>query len=205
MKVMCVEPGLKKRRRSADLTQILTISIYVASSEKRYVPQGQRAEFHFGSAPDLERILEEEREGVHINRVQNETGKRDGMAVLGKTLLSTSARLVSLTFGSFSDWLDPGSRQRAGARSCEGWRGLVRARVPTSVRARAWQPATVFCLLQCSVEEPYSQTRNGDDRLITCSTVLYILHCCNAPLPQRDDGNACCAVPPLHGDPWLHC
>lgn len=77
--------------------QKLTISIYVPSSEKCDISLGRRAEFYCGSVPDLELILEEERKGVHIKQVQDETGKREGMAVLGTTLLSASVRLVSLT------------------------------------------------------------------------------------------------------------
>lgn len=96
---------------------------------------------YFGSAPDLKRIMKEERAGAHINQVQNETGKRDGMAVLGKTLLCRPARLVSLTLGSLGDWLDPGSCEKAGAGWCGRWRGSVRARVSTSVRSRTVQAA----------------------------------------------------------------
>lgn len=77
--------------------QKLTISIYVPSSEKCDISLGRRVELYCGSAPDLERILEEERKGVHIKQVQDETGKREGMAVLGTTLLSASVRLISLT------------------------------------------------------------------------------------------------------------
>jgi hypothetical protein len=77
--------------------QKLTISIYVPSSEKCDISLGRRVELYCGSAPDLERILEEERKGVHIKQVQDETGKREGMAVLGTTLLSASVRLASLT------------------------------------------------------------------------------------------------------------
>jgi hypothetical protein len=96
-----------KKIRCAKSKQILSISIYVASDVKRKVPLGQRVDLYYGSAPDLKQILEEERAGTYINRVQEETGMRGDMAVLGKNRLSLSAKFTLLTVGSFSDWLDP--------------------------------------------------------------------------------------------------
>jgi hypothetical protein len=59
---------------------------------------------YYGLAPDLEQI----RAGTYIHRVQEETGERGDMAVLGKDRLSLMITFTLLTVDSFSDW--PGSR-----------------------------------------------------------------------------------------------
>ena len=74
-----------RKTQCAKRKQILSISIYVASGAKRGVPLGQRVKIYYGSVPDLEKIFGEEWAGKYINRVQEETGKREDMAVLGKT------------------------------------------------------------------------------------------------------------------------
>jgi hypothetical protein len=80
--------GILSHSRKTQCTkgkQILSISIYVASGTKRRVPLGQRVEIYYGSAPDWEKIFGEEWTGRYINKVQEETGKRGDMAVLGTT------------------------------------------------------------------------------------------------------------------------
>ena len=88
--------------------QILSISIYVAPGAKQTVSLGRRVDVYYGLAPDLEQILEDERAGTYIHRVQEETGERGDMAVLGKDRLFLMITFTLLTVDSFSDW--PGSR-----------------------------------------------------------------------------------------------
>ena len=83
--------------------QILSISIYVAPGAKKTISLGRRVDVYYGSAPDLEQILEEERAGMYINRVQEETGERGNMAVLGKDRIFLTTTLTLLTVDSFSD------------------------------------------------------------------------------------------------------
>ena len=88
--------------------QILSISIYVAPGVKQTISLGRRVDVYYGLAPDLEQILEDERAGTYIRRVQEEAGERGDMAVLGKDRLFLMITLTLLTVESFSDW--PGSR-----------------------------------------------------------------------------------------------
>ena len=60
---------------------------------------------YYGSAPDLKQILEEERAGKYINRVQVEIEKRGDMAILSENRLCLSATFTPLIVDSFSDWL----------------------------------------------------------------------------------------------------
>ena len=60
---------------------------------------------YYGSAPDLKQILEEERAGKYINRVQEEIEKQGDMAILSENRLCLSATFTLLTVDSFSDWL----------------------------------------------------------------------------------------------------
>jgi hypothetical protein len=70
----------------AKTKQILGISIYVASGEKRTVSVGKRVTYYYDTAPDFAAILHEERTGTYISRVQEESGRRSDMAVLGEIL-----------------------------------------------------------------------------------------------------------------------
>jgi hypothetical protein len=65
------------------LDEGLSISVYIESGRVDRVPFGQRAIVDRGWA-DLELILQEEVAGKHIKRVQEETGKRGEMLVMGK-------------------------------------------------------------------------------------------------------------------------
>jgi hypothetical protein len=75
------------RRVGGDLTreQILSISIFVESqASDKVVPFGKRA-VAFGGLPDLEGILDSERKGNNIKRVQEEEEKKEDMLLIGKS------------------------------------------------------------------------------------------------------------------------
>jgi hypothetical protein len=58
---------------------------------------------YYSLAPDLEQILEDKRVGTYIHRVQEETGERGDIAVLGKDRLFLIIIFTLLTVDSFSD------------------------------------------------------------------------------------------------------
>jgi hypothetical protein len=72
--------------------QILSISIHAAVSNMKDERLGRRVNLYHGPIP-LEQILEEEREGRHIRRVQTEVEEHGDMAVLGKAAFVSISRL----------------------------------------------------------------------------------------------------------------
>jgi NAD(P)H-flavin reductase len=74
----------KTQRQRTKKQQALSISIYVKDNVS-IESLGKRVTIYHGDAPDFEGILDAEQKGRYIDRVQEENGRREDMAVLGET------------------------------------------------------------------------------------------------------------------------
>jgi hypothetical protein len=81
---VCISSMAARRYRTKQW-QILSISIYVASGVKSIESLGKRVTIHRNGIPSFETILQEERDGRYVNRVQEESWKQEDMAVLSET------------------------------------------------------------------------------------------------------------------------
>jgi hypothetical protein len=80
-------------RNIANAKQILSISIYIKTGRKEKVEFSKRAVLYNGY-PKLKDILQEESNGEHIKRVQNEGKKEESMLVLGKIYKALSSSML---------------------------------------------------------------------------------------------------------------
>jgi hypothetical protein len=90
-----VFPVWKLKRYRTEQQQILSISIHIASGVESFASLGKRVTIHRNGTLNFETILEEERSGSNVNRVQDESWRQGDMAVLSETtrlLLDTGIR-----------------------------------------------------------------------------------------------------------------